>query len=93
MVCRGFLLELERRGYIKLPPRKHNPPNPFVVNRTKPAPIAIDTTPISAKVSGIQPLTINQVRKTASEKIFNSLMAEHHYLGYSQPITKVLTYI
>ena len=55
MVCRGFLLELERHGYIKLPARKQTPPNPFV-NRVKPEPISIDTTPIYTKVSDIQPL-------------------------------------
>lgn len=93
MVCRGFLLELERHGYIKLPPRKHTPPNPFVVNRAKPAHVSIDTTPAYAKVSDIQPLMIIQVRRTTTEKLFNSLMSEHHYLGYSQPVGEHLKYI
>ena len=34
MVCRGFLLQLHRAGYIKLPARKFTPNNPFV-NRKK----------------------------------------------------------
>lgn len=92
MVCRGFLLELERHGYIKLPPRKRKPPDLFL-RRTKPAHVSIDTTPIYAKVSGIQPLMISQVRRTPSDKIFNSLMSEHHYLGYNQPVGEHLKYI
>ncbi len=92
MVCRGFLLELERHGYIKLPPRKRNPPDLFL-RRAKPAHISIDTTPIYAKVSDIQPLMISQVRRTPSDKLFNSLMSEHHYLGYNQPVGEHLKYI
>jgi hypothetical protein len=92
MVCRGFLLELDRHGYIKLPPKKHNPPNPFV-NRVKPAPISIDTTPIRAKVSEVQPLRLKQVRRTSSEKLFNGLISKYHYLGYSQPVGEHLKYI
>lgn len=92
MVCRGFLLELERCGHIKLPPRKQTPPNPFS-NRVKPAHVSIDTTSVYGKVSEIQPIQINQVRRTPSERLFNSLMSEHHYLGYSQPVGEHLKYI
>jgi hypothetical protein len=92
MVCRGFLLELERNGYIKLPPKRKNPPNPFV-NRVKPALISIDTTPIHAKVSEIQPVRHERVRRTSSEKLFNSLISRYHYLGYSQPVGEHLKYV
>ncbi|MDH3828351.1 MAG: hypothetical protein OET21_13090 [Desulfobacterales bacterium] len=30
MVCRGFMLELHRAGYISLPAKKCSPPNPLV---------------------------------------------------------------
>jgi hypothetical protein len=29
------------------------------------------------------------VRRTAQEPLFNSLMEEHHYLGYEQPVGNV----
>ena len=61
MVCRGFLLTLERAGYIKLPPRKRTPNNPFI-NRKKPSKVYIDKTPIKNKVSAIKPLKFIQVR-------------------------------
>src|SRR6185295_5989458 len=46
MVCRGLLLMLHRAGEIELPPIRFQTLNPFV-RRTTPAPILIDTTPIT----------------------------------------------
>jgi len=34
----------------------------------------------------LQPLEFEQVRRTVREPLFNSLMEEHHYLGYEQPV-------
>jgi hypothetical protein len=53
----------------------------------------IDTTPLSGALSDIQPLLIEQVRKTADEPLFNSLMEQHHYLGYEQPVGEHLKYL
>nr|HPN32534.1 hypothetical protein [bacterium] len=55
MVCRGFMLRLESAGYIKLPPKKCNPNNPFV-KRTRPSKIEVDETSLSASLSKIQTL-------------------------------------
>ena len=85
MVCRGFLLQLHRAGYIKLPQRKFTPNNPFV-NRESPPKVEIDQTAICSTLSKIQPLEIRQVRRTSFEKLFNSLVAQHHYLGYCHPV-------
>ena len=41
MVCRGFMLELHRAGYIELPAKRRRPNNPLV-NRQRPQPIRID---------------------------------------------------
>ena len=92
MVCRGFLLQLHRAGYIKLPPRKFTPNNPFV-NRESPPKVEIDQTTICSTLSKIQPLEIRQVRRTSFEKLFNSLIAQHHYLGYCHPVGEHLKYI
>jgi len=92
MVCRGFLLRLHRAGYIKLPARKFTPNNPFV-NRESPAKVEIDQTTICSTLSKIQPLEIRQVRRTSFEKLFNSLIAQHHYLGYCHPVGEHLKYI
>jgi hypothetical protein len=92
MVCRGFLLNLESAGYIQLPARKFLPNNPLA-NRIKPAKVKIDQKPLCSKLSNIQPLEIRQVRRTSFEKLFNSLVAQHHYLGYCHPVGEHLKYI
>jgi len=92
MVCRGFMLALDRAGYIKLPARKRIPNNPFL-NRKKPAKIDIDKTLIETNLKLIQPLNIQQVRKTTKEKIYNGLISEYHYLGYTHPVGEHLKYI
>jgi hypothetical protein len=39
----------------------------------------------------LQPLEFEQVRRTGKEPLFNSLMEEHHYLGYEQPVGEHLS--
>lgn len=92
MVCRGFMLELHRAGYIKLPAKKCSPPNPLV-DRKKPAAIGIDQSPISTGLKHIVPLKLRQVRRSGLEKLFNALIETYHYLGYCQPVGEHLKYI
>ncbi len=92
MVCRGFMLQLHRAGYIKLPHRRCTPNNPLL-NRKKPVKIKIDETPVSTTLSKLQPLEFRQVRRTPSEKLFNSLIEQYHYLGYCHPVGEHLKYI
>jgi hypothetical protein len=92
MVCRGLMLELHRAGHIRLPARKRKPPNPLL-NRKKPSKVPIDQSPVHGKVSEIKPLSFRQVRRTASEKLFNSLIDQYHYLGYCHPVGEQLKYI
>jgi hypothetical protein len=92
MVCRGFLLCLDRAGYIRLPDKKCTPHNPFL-QRKEPEKVLIDQTPVYTKVANIQPLEIKQVRRTPKEKLYNSLIAQYHYLGYCQPVGEHLKYI
>lgn len=92
MVCRGLLLMLERTGQITLPPVayvRHNP----LAKRARPAPVWIDRTPIEGRLRDIQPLEFQQVRRTNEESLFNSLLEEHHYLGYEQPVGEHLKYL
>jgi hypothetical protein len=92
MVCRGLMLELHRTGHIRLPAKKRRVANPFV-NRKRPGKATIDQTPIDAKLSEIKPLQFCQVRRTASEKLFNSLIQQYHYLKYCHPVGEQLKYI
>ncbi|MBV8457642.1 MAG: DUF4338 domain-containing protein [Acetobacteraceae bacterium] len=92
MVCRGLLLMLHRAGQIVLPPVRYTPPNPLV-RRGRPAPMPIDTTPIQGSLHQLQPVEFQSVRRTAEEPLFNSLMEQHHYLGYEQPVGEHLKYL
>ena len=92
MVCRGLMLQLDRMGQIELPPVRVRIVNPFL-NRKKPPRIEIDQTPIEGKLSDIVPLEFRQVRRTDAEALFNSLIEEHHYLGYCQPVGEQLKYL
>jgi hypothetical protein len=92
MVCRSFMLELDRAGLIILPEKKQNPINNLAV-RKKPSQVSIDQTAISGSLSDLKPINLIQVRKTESEPLCNSLIEQHHYLGYCQPVGEHLKYI
>lgn len=92
MVCRGLMLKLHRAGLIQLPPLRKHPRNPLV-ERNRPAVVAVDAQPLVAKLSEIQPLQFRQVRRTPEEALFNSLLEQYHYLGYRQPVGEHLKYL
>jgi len=92
MVCRGMLLMLARAGQITLPPVSYVRHNPLV-DRARPERVLIDKTPIEDRLRKLQPLEFEPVRRTAQEPLFNSLMEEHHYLGYEQPVGEHLKYL
>jgi len=92
MVCRGLMLELHRAGLIELPPVRRCPPNPLA-RRRAPALVEVDSRPLQASLSELQPVALRPVRRTAEEGLFNSLIEQHHYLGYSQPVGEHLKYL
>jgi len=92
MVCRSLLLLLQSQGLFKLPPPKCKLPNPLA-NRKKPVKIEVEKSPIRCSIDELHPIHLKQVRRTRSEKLFNSLISEHHYLGYTQPVGEHLKYI
>ena len=92
MVCRSLLLLLESKGWVQLPPPKCKLPNPLA-NRKPPDRVAVDQTPIHGSIDALFPIHLKQVRRTPQEKLCNSLINEHHYLGYSQPVGEHLKYV
>jgi Domain of unknown function (DUF4338) len=92
MVCRGLLLMLHRAGEIELPAVRQIPLNPFV-QRQRPQRLLIDVTPLAGTLDEIRPLELRQVRRTGAEPLFNSLIEQHHYLGYEQPVGEHLKYL
>jgi hypothetical protein len=93
MVCREMMLALHRAGHIQLPPARHQPPNPLA-QRRPPAPLDRATwEPIQAAVRELGPVEIRQVRRTAEEPLFGSLIQAHHYLAYTQPVGEHLKHL
>jgi hypothetical protein len=92
MVCRGLMLALDRAGHIELPARKRTLLNPLV-QRKKPASVALVPHPLQGPLSQILPLEIQQVRRTPLETLCNSLIDQYHYLGYVQPVGEHLKYL
>ncbi|MBD3349681.1 MAG: DUF4338 domain-containing protein [Candidatus Eisenbacteria bacterium] len=92
MVCRSLMLELHRAGHIELPPPRFRTVN-NVTRRRRPPPANVDTTPIRCSLSALGPIEFHQVRRSAAERLFASLIEEHHYLGYTQPVGEHLKYL
>jgi len=91
-VCRGLLLALHRAGHLELPaPRSRH------INRAewrrRAADVPIDRTPVRASLRELKPLMFRQVRRTQDEPLFNALLAQHHELGYVQPVGEQLKYL
>jgi hypothetical protein len=92
MVCRGLFLMLHRAGEIGLPAVRQISLNPFV-RRERPQPMLIDTALLTGTLTEIRPISLQPVRRTSDEPLFNSLMEHHHYLGYEQPVGEHLKYL
>ncbi len=92
MVCRGLLLALHRAGHIELPPPRYVP-RQAPSWRCRPASVALDTTPLRGTLAALRPLAFRPVRRTPEESLFNSLIEQYHYLGYTQPVGEHLKYL
>jgi hypothetical protein len=95
MVCRSMMLMLHRRGLIELPPVRQVGRSSLLGRggRDKPAAVIVDQTPLSMSFAELGPLQVRQVRRTPEEALFNSLLQQHHYLGYTQPVGEHLKYL
>jgi hypothetical protein len=87
-----MLLVRHRAGEIELPPVRFIARNPLV-DRARPMPVLMDATPVVVSVQELKPVEVQQVRRTGDEPLFNSLIEQHHYLGYQQPVGEHLKYL
>ena len=91
MVCRGLMLMLHREGLIELPAAR---PSVFdLIKRGRPTLVSVDQSPLQMSLADLGPLQVRQVRRTPEEALFNSLLQQHHYLGYTQPVGEHLKYL
>ena len=92
MVCRGLMLALHRAGHIELPEVRRRPPNPLA-RHASPQPVEVDQTPMRGRLADLGLLRFSQVRRSDDEPVFNGLVEEHHYLGYTQPVGEHLKFM
>jgi hypothetical protein len=92
MVCRGLMLALHRAGHIALPPVRRVAVNNVVARRRRRV-VEVDRSPLCGRLEQLRPLAIRQVRRTPEEALFDSLIEEHHYLGYTRPVGEHLKYL
>ena len=93
MACRELLLRLERKGFINLPPRKRDK-----VNRKRITPISdlfnqFSSNLLSGRIDKYRKIELEMVRGTSKEKLWDSLIHQYHYLGYSQIVGAYLKYL
>jgi len=94
MVCRGLMLQLHRAGHIELPPVRFVPRNPLARTRRPPARrVEVEPVPIRCSLPELGELDFRQVRRTPEEPLVASLLEDHHYLGYTQPVGEHLKYL
>ena len=91
MACRELLLTLSRKGLITLPPRLSSASNEKR-NRTIPV-VNIDQSPLQDTPANLRVVDLKLVRNTKLEPLYNSLIQQHHYLGYRQIVGNHLKYI
>lgn len=91
MACREVLITLYRKGLIDYPDGLHDGLNKL---RNKSIPlIDVDQSPVTVKLSDLEPVTLKLARNTELEPLYNSLIQEHHYLGFCQIVGNHLKYI
>ena len=94
VVCRGLLLMLERAGQIELPPVRRRIRGQCRRERLRQPPtFLLDTTPLAMPLEALGPIDIQQVRRTAEEPLFQSLLEQYHYLRYEQPVGEHLKHL
>jgi hypothetical protein len=82
MVCRSMMLMLHRAGRIELPPIRCAIVNNVIARRAPPElPADFERTPIETSLADLGVVEWRQVRRTPDEKLFDALIAAHHYLG------------
>jgi hypothetical protein len=92
MACRSLLKKLENRGYIQLPPLRRRCPN-----RMKDQSNNLSLLPALSHAKSLdeaEPIELELVKAGSfSWKLFSTLLARHHYLGYKGSVGEHVGYL
>ena len=86
------MLALWRAGHISLPEVWQQSRNPLVA-RSRPLPMEVDRMPLCVSLRDLGPLEFRQVRRTVEEPLFNRVLQQQHYLGYTQAVGEHLKFM
>lgn len=90
--CRSLLLAMHRDGLIELPEPRWRARRP--AHRVKPVTLPLlDMSAVECSLAQLGPLELRPVRRTCEEPLVQSLIATHHYLGYTRPVGEHLKYL
>lgn len=91
--CRDILAFLERQGLITLPALRQR--RKQAGNESQQLKINFDFNPIAieGKLNEFLPLSLKMVCQAPLETLWNQLMADYHYLGYSNLVGSHLKYL
>jgi len=84
----AILTELERQGWIGLPPSQ-----PVLVRSYRPVMARPEGSRVEGPLSGYRPLRWELVRTMAQGRQWRELVAQHHYLGAPQLVGASLKYL
>ncbi len=90
MACRMMLLKLERQGYLRLPAARSVCVGNSVRVHT---PVAHSKAEIICSLHDLAPLRIDVIHQATSSCLFNHLLTEYHYLGFSGTVGENMKYM
>ncbi len=96
MAARTLLLKLQQRGWITLPPRRQIPCNRMLQKQMPALDLSEPESPITGPLSPLLPLAMTEVSTgagTAQRAVFETLLHQHHYLGYRSCVGENLQYL
>lgn len=92
MAARTLMRKLDAAGLITLPPPRRPATNARRGEMARP-PVP-ELPPLAVALSALQPVRLEWVAAgTAAAKLFQGLLAQHHYLGYRGPTGENITYL
>lgn len=92
MAARSFLLKLHARALLVLPPCRRASPNRMKHRRLDWVPL--ERQALVATLASVGPLELHEVSADPSRRaVFESLLAQEHYLGYRSPVGENLKYL
>lgn len=93
MAARSLLRKLEHRGWITLPPRRHEFYPRLPLNSASPE-LPLVSEPIAEPLAGLLPVHLELVVAGHRDRaLFSRYLACYHYLGYRGPVGESIGYV